>query len=113
MIEQVRKSELTPESQLFLGGSADEKVKASIIKRQDVRAAFFRALKVNDSASNSASVADTIIIMSSMLDYMWNADTPRRLRSLRLKFGVFKSVNVQHATRAKVAPQKSKRKEPS
>ena len=101
-------------SQLFLGGSADEKVKASIIKRQDVRAAFFRAVKVRDNASDSASVADAIIIMSSMLNYMWNADTPRRLRALlRLKFGVFKSVNVQHATRAKVAPQKSKRKEPS
>lgn len=109
MIERIRTSELSLECQLFLGGSADEKVKLQILRRVDVCQAFYSALGCSDSPPVWA-LQHADALHYSMLNYMWNADTPRRLRALRLKFGVFKSINVQHTTRGKVAAQPKAKK---
>ena len=49
-------------------------------------------------------------VMMAMLDYMWTADTNRRMAALRQKFGVHKSANVQTTTRGGVAKSSKKEK---
>jgi hypothetical protein len=102
MVERLRQQEGGLDLQLRYGSKADQKLKVALTQHPELRTAFYSCFRGVKSPDHDV---DTLHVF--MLDYIWKADTSRRLEDAKEFFECYKSKS-QTTTRTAVGTKAKK-----